>query len=83
VLDGPQELVLWLLQNQTALASLHPPLQEGPWRTLLLVFFASAIVMTHMYHMTFTENLTPRSLVSASSGLPVVLLLISLAVPLI
>ncbi|KPY64378.1 Sensor histidine kinase, partial [Pseudomonas syringae pv. spinaceae] len=62
---------------------MHTPLQEGPWRTLLLVFFASAIVMPHMYHMTFTENLNPRSLVSASWGLPLFLLLISLAVPLI
>jgi hypothetical protein len=49
---------------------------------LLLVFFASAIVMPHMYHMTFTENLNPRSLVSASWGLPLFLLLMSLAVPL-
>ncbi|KPY32616.1 Sensory box histidine kinase [Pseudomonas savastanoi pv. retacarpa] len=39
--------------------------------------------MPHMYHMTFTENLNPRSLVSASWGLPLFLLLISLAVPLI
>ena len=66
VFDGPQQLEVWLLQNQTALAALHTPLQEGPWRTLLLVFFASAIVMPHMYHMTFTENLNPRGLVSAS-----------------
>ncbi|HCA66206.1 MAG TPA: ATPase, partial [Pseudomonas sp.] len=65
------------------LQALHTPLQEGPWRTLLLVFFASAIVMPHMYHMTFTENLNPRGLVSASWGLPLYLLLMSLAVPLI
>src|SRR3546814_17637667 len=39
--------------------------------------------MPHMYHMTFTENLNPRSLVSASWGLPLYLLLMSLAVPLI
>ena len=83
VFDGPQQLEVWLLQNQTALAALHTPLQEGPWRTLLLVFFASAIVMPHMYHMTFTENLNPRGLVSASWGLPLFLLLMSLAVPLI
>ncbi len=83
VFDGPQDLELWLVQNQLALASLHTPLQEGPWRTLLLVFFASAIVMPHMYHMTFTENLNPRAMVSASWGLPLFLLLMSLAVPLI
>ena len=83
VFDGPRELEQWLVLNQAALASLHTPLQEGPWRTLLLVFFASAIVMPHMYHMTFTENLNPRSLVSASWGLPLFLLLMSLAVPLV
>ncbi len=83
VFGGPHELEVWLLQNQTALAALHTPLQEGPWRTLLLVFFASAIVMPHMYHMTFAENLNPRALVSASWGLPLYLLLMSLAVPLI
>src|SRR5690554_333363 len=83
VFDGPQGLERWLLDNQEALATLHTPLQEGPWRTLLLVFFASALVMPHMYHMTFTENLRPRSLASASWGLPLYLLLISLPVPLI
>ncbi len=83
VFGGPHELELWLVQNQAALATLHTPLQEGPWRTLLLVFFASAIVMPHMYHMTFTENLNPRAMVSASWGLPLFLLLMSLAVPLI
>jgi PAS domain S-box-containing protein len=83
VFGGPHGLEVWLLQNQAALAALHTPLQEGPWRTLLLVFFASAIVMPHMYHMAFTENLNPRALVSASWGLPLFLLLISLAVPLI
>jgi PAS domain S-box-containing protein len=83
VFDGPQDLQHWLVQNQASLTSLHTPLQEGPWRTLLLVFFASAIVMPHMYHMTFTENLNPRAMVSASWGLPLFLLLMSLAVPLI
>jgi PAS domain S-box-containing protein len=83
VFGGPSELEQWLQQNQNTLANLHTPLQEGPWRTLLLVFFASAIVMPHMYHMTFTENLNPRAIVSASWGLPLLLLLMSLSVPLI
>ncbi|SNS70289.1 MULTISPECIES: sensor histidine kinase [Pseudomonas] len=83
VFNGPHDLEQWLVQNQAALTSLHTPLQEGPWRTLLLVFFASAIVMPHMYHMTFTENINPRAMVSASWGLPLFLLLMSLAVPLI
>lgn len=81
VFDGPADLELWLSNNQQALRTLHTPLQEGPWRTLLLVFFAAAIVMPHMYHMAFTENLNPRALGTASWGLPLFLLLMSLAVP--
>ncbi|WP_349572783.1 ATP-binding protein [Azotobacter salinestris] len=83
VFDGPQGLEQWLLHQREVLGTLHTPLQEGPWRTLLLLFFASAIVMPHMYHMAFTENLNPRGLASASWGLPLFLLLMSLAVPLI
>ena len=81
VFDGPQGLQLWLNNNQEALITLHTPLQEGPWRTLLLVFFSAAFVMPHMYHMAFTENLNPRALGTASWGLPLFLLLMSLAVP--
>jgi len=81
VFGGPNGLEQWLLQNQAALSTLHTPLQEGPWRTLLLVFFASAIVMPHMFHMAFTENLNPRGLITASWALPLFLLLMSLAVP--
>ncbi|MCY1279481.1 Adaptive-response sensory-kinase SasA [compost metagenome] len=81
VFDGPDGLEFWLMQNQSALNTLHTPLAEGPWRTLLLMFFASAIVMPHMFHMGFTENLRPRSLLSASWGLPLLLLPMSLAVP--
>ena len=81
VFAGPAGLELWLSHNQEALKTLHSPLQEGPWRTLLLVFFAAAIVMPHMYHMAFTENINPRALSAASWGLPLFLLLMSLAVP--
>lgn len=81
VFEGPAGLELWLSHNQEALKTLHSPLQEGPWRTLLLVFFAAAIVMPHMYHMAFTENLNPRALSPASWGLPLFLLLMSLAIP--
>lgn len=83
VFDGPSGLEDWLLQNQVALAALHAPLNEGPWRTMLLVFFAAALVTPHMYHMAFTEGISPRSMTSASWGLPLFLLLMSLAVPLI
>ena len=81
VFDGMDNLEQWLEMNQSVLQSMHSTLAEGPWRTLLLVFFASAVVMPHMYHMTFSENLNPRALGTASWGLPLFLLLMALAVP--
>ncbi len=83
VFDGPDALNTWLQQNQDALAALHTPLQEGPWRTMLLVFFSAALVTPHMYHMAFTESVGSRCMTSASWGLPLFLLLMSLAVPLL
>jgi PAS domain S-box-containing protein len=71
----------WLRQNHDTLQAISTPLQEGPWRTLILMFFASAIVMPHMYHMAFSENLNPRAIITASWGFPLFLLLISLAIP--
>lgn len=80
VFGGPSGLDTWLAENTDTLTSLQLPLQEGPWRSLLLLFFASAVVMPHMYHMIFTENLNPRSLVTASWGVPLFLLLMSLPI---
>ena len=82
VFDGPAGLETWLLDNRERLAALHTPLQEGPWRTMLLVFFAAALVTPHMYHMAFTENANQRGMLHASWGLPLFLLLMSLAIPL-
>jgi Na+/proline symporter/signal transduction histidine kinase len=81
VFGGPEELQAWLQLNRSSLDALHTPLEDGSWRVLLLACFAAAIVMPHMYHMTFSENLNPRALSSASWGLPLFMLLMGLAVP--
>jgi PAS domain S-box-containing protein len=81
VFDGSGDMNTWLAENQEQLITRHTSLQEGPWRTLLLVFFAAAVVAPHMFHMTFTENLNPKALRPASWGLPLFLLLMSLSVP--
>ena len=80
VFDGPQGLNDWLSDHPEQLVSLYQPLQEGPWRALIAAFFAAAIVMPHMYHMAFTENLNPRALLTASWGLPLYLFLMALPV---
>ncbi|WP_233468490.1 ATP-binding protein [Zooshikella ganghwensis] len=81
VFSGPADMQSWLSDHATALAALQTPLDEGPWRTLLLVFFASAIVMPHMFHMCFTENQSRHALSVASWGLPLLLLLLSISIP--
>lgn len=80
VFDGPSGLDTWLSHNPEILDNLRLPLEEGPWRILLLLFFASAIAMPHMYHMTFTENLNRRAMVTASWGVPLFMLLMSLPI---
>ena len=80
VFDGPSGLDIWLSQHPNVLENLRRPLEEGPWRTLLLLFFASAIAMPHMYHMIFTENLNRRAMVTASWGVPLFMLLMSLPI---
>jgi PAS domain S-box-containing protein len=81
VFDGSGDMENWLTANQEQLISRQTDLQEGPWRTLLLIFFAAAVVAPHMFHVTFTENINPKALRPASWGLPLFLLLMSLSVP--
>ncbi len=73
----------WLTSNAGDINGMKAPLENSPWRTTLLMFFASAIVMPHMFHMTFTENRDRRALHTASWGLPLFLLLLSISTPLI
>ncbi|MFZ5756833.1 MAG: ATP-binding protein [Pseudomonadota bacterium] len=83
VFDGPNDLHTWLREHPETLTMLYAPLADGTWHSLILAFFVSAVVMPHMYHMAFTENINPRALMTASWGLPLLLLAMSLAVPFI
>ncbi|WLQ13754.1 ATP-binding protein [Hahella aquimaris] len=81
VFGGFGEVNSWLQENAQRISAMERHLEEGPWRAMLLIFFASALVMPHMFHVTFTENLNPTALYKASWGLPVYLLLMSLPIP--
>ncbi|WP_081869948.1 ATP-binding protein [Endozoicomonas numazuensis] len=78
VFNGLDGVEAWLAVNQDTLSKMQTPLEDGPWRSMLLMFFASAIVMPHMFHMTFAENRSRRSLHIASWALPLFLLVLSL-----
>lgn len=71
----------WLQVDGVRVSAFERHLDDGPWRALLLVFFGSVIVMPHMFHMTFKENMSPKALYKASWGLPLYLFLMSMPVP--
>lgn len=82
-LGGNDGLEPWLNANPAALQMLYEPLRGGFWHILILSFLFSAVVLPFMYQMTFTENFHPRALIAASWGLPLYLIGMSLAVPLL
>lgn len=83
VFGGFSGLNSWLEANSEVIIGMNSHLEDGPWRTTLLMFFASAVVMPHMFHMTFAENRDIKMLFTASWGLPFFLLLLSISTPLI
>jgi len=80
VFGGFGELERWLLQNPGMHGVLESPIQGDTARSLLLVFFAGAVCMPHIFHMAFAENTDSRDLRGATWGLPLYLLLLSLPV---
>ncbi|MGM0535758.1 MAG: ATP-binding protein [Pseudomonadota bacterium] len=83
VFDGPADLQAWLDGPGRAAQASVATLDPAQWRTLLLLFFAAAFLMPHMFHITFAETLSRRTLLQASWTLPLFLLLMALPVPLI
>ncbi|WP_379944943.1 ATP-binding protein [Marinobacter sp. LM1] len=83
VFGGTNGLEAWLAETSHPEATMTMAINDGSWRALLLMSFAAALVLPHMYHMTFSENPSPRALAKASWGLPLYLLLVGLPVPLI
>tara|TARA_R110002049_G_scaffold5212_7_gene36660 strand:- start:25230 stop:28205 length:2976 start_codon:yes stop_codon:yes gene_type:complete len=80
VFDGFDGLQQWLGENPTLAGSLQTPIRGDTARALLLVFFAGAVCMPHIFHMAFAENTDSRELHIATWGLPLYLLLLSLPV---
>ncbi|MDQ7729171.1 ATP-binding protein [Halomonas sp. SpR8] len=83
VFDGPGDLQLWLEGPGAILQQQTPQLDPAQWRTLLLLFFAAAFMMPHLFHISFAESLSRHTLLQASWTLPLFLLLMALPVPLI
>ena len=83
VFPGNGGLNNWLHANPEVLQRLYDPLRNGFWHSMILAFLFSAVVMPFMYQMTFTENVSPKALLTASWGLPLYLIGMALAVPIL
>lgn len=80
IFGGLNGLETWLVQNPQIRQSLTQTIQGNDARALLLIFFAGAVCMPHIFHMAFAENNDGRDLRSATWGLPLYLLLLSLPI---
>jgi signal transduction histidine kinase/Na+/proline symporter len=80
VFGGFDGLEQWLVENHQMNDALVRPIQGDDARALLLIFFAGAVCMPHIFHMAFAENNDSLDLRSATWGLPLYLLLLSLPV---
>ncbi|MCP3662823.1 MAG: histidine kinase [Gammaproteobacteria bacterium] len=81
VFDGPQGMSQWLESHPEATQALYEPMREGPWTTLLFLSFCAAFLLPRQFHMTFAENISPKTLGTASWAFPLLLLLLNLAIP--
>ncbi|MCB1705483.1 MAG: PAS domain S-box protein [Halioglobus sp.] len=80
IFDGFDGLQQWLLQNPQIAGRLTQSIQGNDARIMLVIFFAGAVCMPHIFHMAFAENNDSRDLRSATWGLPLYLLLLSLPI---
>ncbi len=80
VFGGFAGLEAWLAATPAAQAVISQPVAGDAARVLLLVFFAGAVCMPHLFHMAFAENKESQDLRAASWGLPLYLLLLALPV---
>ncbi|SFC34135.1 PAS domain S-box-containing protein [Marinospirillum celere] len=83
VFGGFEGLESWLATHGDTLAASVQPLEDNQWRTLLLLFVATAVSMPHIFHIIFTENPSEDALMQATWMLPLFLLLLALPVPVI
>lgn len=83
VFGGITELRHWLVENQARLAGIEEVLSEGSSRSLLLMFFAGAVALPHVYHILLTENDDAQLLGASRWGFPLYLLILSACVPFI
>lgn len=81
ILGGLEGTASFFQSYPEQLGQFLKPTNSGEIRTLVLETFAAALVMPHMFHMLFTENNSENTLRKASWIIPLILFLLTLAVP--
>lgn len=81
VFGGFAGLQEWLHNNPEQITHLYQPLEDGAWHSLILAFFIATLLMPHMFHMAFTENINPNALHTATWGVPLFMFFIALCIP--
>ncbi len=80
VFGGFRGLDKWLSLHPEQVETLYRPVESTSSHMLVMLFFATAIALPHMFHMGFAENTRIRTLRQASWGMPLFLLGLSLPV---
>lgn len=80
IFSSPADMENWLITHPETLQALDTSLDNSNARTLILIFFATALTFPHMYHLAINENRHKQALRTASKIFPLYLLLISIAV---
>ena len=80
IFDGPASMQTWLHEYPPARDQMTHQLSIDNTHAFLLVFFAGAVCMPHIFHMLFAENTESEDLRRASWGMPLYLMLLSLPV---
>jgi len=83
VLGGYEATKQWVNTNPQASALLQRQPESDSWRTLLIAFFTSVVLMPHMFHLLFNENRSLRNLHTASWGMPLYLFVLACTIPII
>ena len=81
VFGSNAQMELWLSEHASKTSVLYKPVEGDYWRTLLISFMTSAVVMPHMFHLLFSENSDSRALSKSSWGFPLLMLLFSISIP--
>jgi Na+/proline symporter/nitrogen-specific signal transduction histidine kinase len=80
IFDGFMGLEQWLSENPQLLTQLHDTNTNHSIRNLLLISFAAAIGMPHMFHMLFSEHPSARSVNISTWAVPLLLVVMSIPV---